>query len=426
MRNRKLSEIAFLLIFALIFSLIFPGFPEQVFARDGPTNADVELYVHGEKSTGGPIFNTAGDMGGSLWAPGVSDSGIIRIYNNYSNRVSIHNLGIKLRLHSTITGENVSDPQLIKEFAEAMRLVIRKGSFLVFENTICRKSFYELLYSKENPEQRGYELGILDRISIGKDSSVDLEYTVQMSGDAGNNLQGLKATVDFIVNLQEDPYENPPDDNEDEKDDKDDKDDEESNGLVEEPLEKIPDIGGHWAHDCIVALIEHDVLEPDANGSVRPEDFITRAEAAVLMGKALKLKESKLDNSGYVDSVPSWAKGYIIAASEAKVFKGYPGRLFKASNSISREEMTAVLIRAFRADSTSSIKLDFNDEHRIAEWSRGNVARSVEEGIVTGYAVDNTFRPKAYMTRAEAFTIVCKLLGYHKEHNKQLSWNYQL
>jgi hypothetical protein len=372
----------------------------------------VELFVSGEKSEGGPIFDTTGDIANGLWAPGVENSGIIRIHNNYSGRISIHNLGIKMKLYSTITDKDVSDTELIEEFARAMKLTIMKGSLLVFGNTIYNKSFYEMLYNKDDSKQRGFDLGVLDRIDINKGASIDLKYTVGMDESAGNNLQGLKATVDFIVNSQENPYNDPPKKEDD-------------NGDDDKKSHMIPDIKGHWSHDCIIALIEHDVLEPDSNGNIRPEEYITRAEAAVLIGKALKLEESTAVSTGYVDTVPDWARGYIIATTEAKVFKGYPGNIFKAFANISREEMTAVLIRAFRANSTSERGMSFKDNNEIASWARGNVAKAVEVGIVTGYAVDNTFRPKAYMTRAEAFTIVCKLLEYHEEHNKKLSYIHQ-
>ena len=119
---------------------------------------------------------------------------------------------------------------------------------------------------------------------------------------------------------------------------------------------------GHWAHDCIIALIENDVIDPDSKSRIRPDDYITRAEAAVLMGRALKLEESEDTDTGYVDNVPTWARGYVIATTKAKVFKGYPGNIFKAYGNITREEMTAVLIRAFRENAESSIRLNFIDE----------------------------------------------------------------
>lgn len=413
MRKQRLSRITGLIVFFMIFSLFFLGLTEPVFARDGP---DVKIYIHGEKSNGGPIFNTAGQMGKGLWAPGVEHSGIMRIYNNYSNRISIHNLGINMRLYNTITDTEVQDSSLFEEFAKNMKLTIKKGRHLLFGNTIYDKSFYEMLFDKGNPEWRGYDLGIPNRINIAKEDSVDLEYTVHMDENAGNNMQGLKAIVDFVINSQENPYDEPSDD----EDDDDDKDRKDTNGnLIEEPVDVIPDIGGHWAHDCIAALIKHGVLDPDSNGSIRPEDYITRAEAAVLIGRALELEPSNEISTGYVDAVPAWARGYIISTGKAGVFKGYPGMKFKPNINITREEMVAVLIRAFKNNEMGDEALGFKDNDSIAKWARGYVASGAKHNIITGYP-DNTFKGKGYITRAEAFTIVCKLLGYHDEHNIKL------
>jgi len=421
LNSRKRRRLSLLLFAVMFFSLLFSFLTEPVFARDGP---DVELYVYGEKSSGGPMFDTAGDIADGLWAPGVRNSGTMRIYNNYSDRISIYNIGIRLKLYDTINEKEVTDENLIKEFAEAMKLTIKSGSLPIFKKVVYDNSFHEMLYDRESPDRKGFELAAPDRITISKNASIDLEYTVRMDESAGNSLQGLRASVDFVVRLQENPYDNPHDDdkedhNDDDDGDRDDGDD--GRGRRKESGTAASDIDGHWAHDCIIALIEHDVLEPDSNGSVRPDDYITRAEAAVLMGKALRLEESKDLSTGYVDAVPTWARGYIIATTKAKVFKGYPGRIFKAFGYITREEMTAVLMRAFRNDKTSNMELKFKDSDMIAGWSRGNVAAAVEEGIITGYPEDNTFRPRGYMKRAEAFTIVCKLLGYHGEHNKKLS-----
>jgi len=407
-----LKRIALLVSFSLILGLILPDAAVPVFARDGPV---VKIYIHGEKTNGGPIFNTSGELGNGLWAPGKEAGGIITIYNNYSNRIKIHNLGLKMKLYNTLTGQQVNDPVIYDEFARSMMLTIKKGKSFIFGNTIYNNTFYEMLYDKDNPSRNGYDLGVLNSISIAKDDSVDLQYTVKMDEKAGNNLQGLKAIVDFVINSQENPYnDNPPNGKDD-----DDRENDSGKNFVEEPVEIIPDIGGHWAHDCIIALIQHGVLDVDPNGSVRPEDYITRAEAAVLIGRALRLEPSTELSTGYVDAIPTWARGYIIATSRAGVFKGYPGKVFKPNINITREEMVAVLIRAFYNDEISEDELNFNDNDSIAKWARGYVAAGVRHNVITGYP-DNTFRGKDYITRAEAFTIVCKLLGYHEEHNKKL------
>ncbi|MEA4845704.1 MAG: S-layer homology domain-containing protein [Clostridiaceae bacterium] len=357
----------------------------------------VQIDNNGKITQSGDIYANA------TWYPGFSKSGIVRLENNFK-RIKITDLGLDVDINNI----NKWDP-IYDSFVKNMILTISKGKLSMFDAVLVKgKSFSELLSGAENS-------GDTQQFFIEKGDSVDLKYDLLMDIDSGNELEDLSANVTFRVNMDEIPGPSPPDDDDDD-DDKDDGD----NDFIEEPDYIIPGLDGHWAHDCILALIQNDILDPDSESRIRPDDYITRAEAAVLMGRALKLEESQETDTGYVDNVPTWARGYVIATTKAKVFKGYPGNIFKAYANITREEMTAVFIRAFREDSTSDARLDFIDEADIANWAYGNVAKSVEESIVTGYAEDNTFRPKTYMTRAEAFTIVCKLMGYHELHNKKL------
>ena len=399
--SKKKSAASRLVNFIVIISLgvcILLGASSITYALVNQAKPDVIAQIdnNGKITQSGDIYADA------LWYPGFCKSGIIRLENNF-RRIRVSDLGLDVDINNI----NKSNP-IYDSFINNMILTISKGRLSVFDAVLVKgKSFSELLSGANNS-------GDAQQFYIEKGESVDLKYDLLMDSDSGNELMDLSANVTFCINMNEVPRP-PDDDDDDDDDDRDDRDDD----LIEEPDYIIPGLDGHWAHDCILALIQNDVLDPDSERRIRPDDYITRAEAAVLMGRALKLEESEETNTGYVDNVPTWARGYVIATSEAKVFKGYPGNIFKAYGNITREEMTAVLIRAFRENSTSDIRLDFTDEADIADWAYGNVAKSVEDGIVIGYE-NNTFRPKAYMTRAEAFTIVCKLLGYHELHNKQL------
>lgn len=355
----------------------------------------------------GNVIQSGDFYADTKWHPGFCKSGIMRLQNNF-RKINVSDLGLNVDINDIDKDNPIYD-----SFVKNMILTISKGNRAVFNTVLIeKKSLFDLMAGNNAPDASS-ELDDI-RFTIEKGETIDLKYDLLMDWDSGNELMNLTAQVTFCMRFDEiaDPKPKPDDDDDDDDDDRDDK----GKKLIEEPANIFPSIDGHWAHDCILALIQNDILDPD---SIRPDDYITRAEAAVLLGRALRLEESDKEDSGYIDAVPTWAKGYIIATSEAKVFKGYPGRIFKANANISREEMTAVLIRAFREDASSDAPLSFVDSGQIADWARGNVAKSVEDNIVTGYP-DNTFRSKAYMTRAEAFTIVCKLLGYHELHNKEL------
>ncbi len=138
------------------------------------------------------------------------------------------------------------------------------------------------------------------------------------------------------------------------------------------------------------------------------------------MGKALKLNPKDTSNIKYKDIIPKWAQGYVNITSEENIYRGYPNGQFKPSNSITREEMIAVLTRAFKLSlDDKSLVLPFDDKNKIGAWSEENIKAGYEDKVIEGYP-DNTYRPQNKITRAEAFTIICKLLEYHETHLKKL------
>jgi len=92
--------------------------------------------------------------------------------------------------------------------------------------------------------------------------------------------------------------------------------------------------------------------------------------------------------------------------------------MFKANNYITREEMIIVLTKGYEVKlQNEDLDLTFEDKDKIANWSLKYVKAGYESSVIVGYP-DNTYRPKNNITRAEAFTIICKLMGLHDEHTE--------
>ncbi|WP_427337764.1 S-layer homology domain-containing protein [Caloranaerobacter sp. DY30410] len=402
----------FLILIIVISSILFVN---QSIVH-GENTPDVILYIHGEKSIGGPIFHQRGNLVDEYLAPGVTVSGTLRIYNNYSERIKVKNLALTIKLEKSQGDKyyQVKDENLYKVFAKNMKLTIKRGKMLIFTKTIYNKSFYEMIYKKNNEDYKGYDLPVLDRFNINKNDYIDLEYIVHMNEKAGNELQGIKATVNFLINVNENPvYQggsdyNPPSSGKGSEDEKE---------TGQKTNEEFIDIEGHWAKNCIQALIEHNIIKGYPDKTIRPDNFITRAEAAVLICRALSLEEKNKLFTGYIDSIPKWARGYVIAATEKGIFEGYPGRIFKPNNKITRQEMVTVLMRGFNKKLKKEIEINFEDEDDIQDWALGHVKAGIYHKIIEGYP-DNTFKPNNSITRAEVFTMICKLLKYHDKHAK--------
>ncbi|MEN6392138.1 MAG: S-layer homology domain-containing protein [Syntrophomonas sp.] len=190
---------------------------------------------------------------------------------------------------------------------------------------------------------------------------------------------------------------------------------------VKTPAASDPvDLAGHWAHDCIMALLAHGHIKGYPDGTIRPDQEITRAEAAVLLVSILGFQDYPLTStaSPYSDELPEWARKAILITAEKGLMKGYPDGTFKPDQRITRAEMCAALMHCFPEFKCTGEAPTFADQDSIPEWALPFIQAAAFNKIVTGYP-DNTFQPQGWIKRGEAFTIICVLKGYHREHTFQ-------
>ena len=92
-----------------------------------------------------------------------------------------------------------------------------------------------------------------------------------------------------------------------------------------------------------------------------------------------------------------WATGYIAAAEEAGIIRGYGDGLFRPNDRVSRAQIAQMVCKAFDLQSGSdTVFIDVNSEH----WARPYIDTLSGMGIIVGYK-DRTFRPSAPATRAQ-------------------------
>ncbi|NLI56950.1 MAG: S-layer homology domain-containing protein [Clostridium sp.] len=187
---------------------------------------------------------------------------------------------------------------------------------------------------------------------------------------------------------------------------------------VEESEDTLPgtvtftDIEGHWAKEHVMELAKLGIVSGYTDGSIKPNDNITRAEMAVIVVKAVSLEPAKEINLDFKDKdeIPNWAAGYIQTAVDSGIITGYEDNTFKPSKNLTREEMVVLIIKAFGIEIEEDLTPPtFTDVDEIGSWALNFVAKSVKLNIVSGY-LDNTFKPKRNVTRAESFTVLDNIL----------------
>lgn len=146
------------------------------------------------------------------------------------------------------------------------------------------------------------------------------------------------------------------------------------------------------------------------DGTFRPDSTITRAEAAAIIARCSSdFDENKMYSSNFTDvSGDEWYANYVGYATEKGYISGYDGGPFKADIDITRGEL-AVILSKYGSFDGDGICTEFSDVPNDY-YATGYIKSLYDENIVSGYE-DGTFKPDNSVTRAEAVTMMNKVLG---------------
>jgi cyanobacterial long protein repeat len=185
---------------------------------------------------------------------------------------------------------------------------------------------------------------------------------------------------------------------------------------------KFTDIGSHWAGPTIKMMANKFIIEGRSGSTTKfdPQSSITRAEFAAYIVRGLGLSGNRSGASKYKDvTAGTVTAAYIGAASNAGIVLGNTDGTFKPNSPITRQEMAVMMSRAAKAaavtislpQSEATYLSKFNDRTKVASWAKGDLAKAVYIGVITGQT-ENTFGPTKNATRAEAIVMIKRLLEY--------------
>ena len=184
-----------------------------------------------------------------------------------------------------------------------------------------------------------------------------------------------------------------------------------SGGTQEKPDETPPTTLNDTDHYAYIVGYE--------DGTIRPNGHITRAEAATVFFRLLtdKARDANLtDRSPYPDvSAGDWYNKAIATLSRMGILSGYEDGSFRPNATVTRAEFAAM---AARFD-TEAKPVDTPFTDLTGCWAADEIAKAYGKGWVNGYG-DNTFRPNGPITRAEAVTLINRVLRRLPETDKDL------
>ena len=171
----------------------------------------------------------------------------------------------------------------------------------------------------------------------------------------------------------------------------------------------LSDIAGHWAEGDIKSLFEKGIVVGDENNKFNPDNKITRAEMAALIVRAFGLKE-EYKNLFTDVSGEEWYGDIVCAVSSAGIMKG-DKITFRPNDYIKREELAVVLLNVlnYKGIEISEGNMNFSDNDEVSDWAKDAVGTVTAMGLMNGVG-ENKMSPKAYATRAQAASIIGRIV----------------
>lgn len=204
------------------------------------------------------------------------------------------------------------------------------------------------------------------------------------------------------------------------------------------------DIENHWAKDSITTLADKGIVNGVTDTEYMPDGTVTRVQYLKMIMETVGLPQKPVRDGECLDAgIYDWYAGYLQGAldcglipkdmvedysedviytvdengkaTETKV--AYAGK-FNGNTPITREEMavlTEYMYQYTRTILTNPKETDvkdtkFADNDEISEWAKASVNRAVADGFMDGMD-SNMFNPKDTATRAQAATVILRVLN---------------
>ncbi|WP_242257168.1 S-layer homology domain-containing protein [Bacillus cereus group sp. BfR-BA-01379] len=153
----------------------------------------------------------------------------------------------------------------------------------------------------------------------------------------------------------------------------------------------------HWSYKAIMNLQERNIVAGYGNGMFGFGDSITRGQVARMIYLYLNPADEPNAPNAFTDIKGHMFEKEILSLSKTGIMSGFGDGKFGPDDLLTREQLAAVLTRAFnlKATSTTTFK-DVNKNY----WATDAISALQENKITVGTG-DNMFEPNSIVTREQ-------------------------
>lgn len=182
--------------------------------------------------------------------------------------------------------------------------------------------------------------------------------------------------------------------------------------VTNEKTMPFTDISGHWALDTIGYVYNNGLFAGTSDTTFSPDVAMTRAMLVTALYR-LDGSPAAITANTFTDVKSGiWYTDAVEWAAKNKIVDGYGGGLFGANDSVTREQMAAVLYRYanFKQYDTTQGGMairEYEDYAKISDWALSAMGWANAAGLIKGRTT-TTLVPTGMATRAEVATILMR------------------
>lgn len=156
--------------------------------------------------------------------------------------------------------------------------------------------------------------------------------------------------------------------------------------LLAKSTKTFGDLNSHWARHAIEVMAARNIATGTDEGLFAPNQILTRAEFAGMLDRLLNLK---MEETAVFTDVPedAWYAVGVNAAAAAGIIGG-AGGAFRPLDSLSRQEMAVMIMRAYHLSNAGAAVTGatpaFQDAGRMGAWAQQAVNEAAALGLIEG------------------------------------------
>ena len=161
-----------------------------------------------------------------------------------------------------------------------------------------------------------------------------------------------------------------------------------------------------WYYDNVMDAANNGYISGMGDGTFAPTQATTRAQFASMIANAMGYEADPDVASMFPDVADDfWGKAAINFCAQNGIINGYKeDGTFRPDQPITRQEAASILRNAFKLTESSSET--FPDDSAISNWAKESVYIVKASGLMKGDAGTGNFRPTDTIIRAEAASIL--------------------